>query len=89
LPRQPHLHSECIRPKRPIDHALSLKSLGRLRDGTDPEPGRHERDRRLIVRNAARYPRDEPGSTAQRDDLIVEGRSVIGRNDDEQLTPKI
>jgi hypothetical protein len=78
-----------VRSKRPIDHPLSLESLDCCRDRADPEPGRDERDRRLDVRNTAADTRDEPGSTAECDDLIVEGRGVVGRNDDEQLRRKI
>jgi hypothetical protein len=39
----------------------------------------------LDVRNPVGDTRDEPGSTAECEDLIVEASWVFGRNDDEQL----
>ena len=78
-----------MRSKRPIDHTLPFESLDCRRDGADPKPGRDERDRRLYVRNAVGDTRDEPGSTTECEDLIVEGNCVFGRSDDEQLRGKI
>jgi hypothetical protein len=87
-PGQSHLYSG-VRPKRPIDHARPLESLNRRRDRADPQPRGDERDRRLDVRRTAGHTRNESGSTAECHDLIVEGRCVIGRTNDELLRRKI
>ena len=78
-----------MRSERPIDHALPLESLDGRRDRADPKPGRDERDRRMEVRRTVDDTRGEPGFPAEREDLIVEGPYIFGRDQDERLRLKI